>query len=90
MPPSQRDYYRVEQDEAFTTPLDIVRTLPDDVLQLTTWCRYNPPCWADINGLTHARTPDKSLGGLGSVGFHGQPIDLVAAGHAPPKAVVGA
>ncbi|WVR04389.1 hypothetical protein IAU60_001391 [Kwoniella sp. DSM 27419] len=30
----QRDYFRPDQDESYTTPLDIVRTLPEDILKL--------------------------------------------------------
>lgn len=31
---SQRDYYRQDQDEVISTPLDIARKLPEDILRL--------------------------------------------------------
>ncbi|KAG7406384.1 Dioxygenase swnH1 [Fusarium oxysporum f. sp. rapae] len=31
---AQRDYYRLDQDAALSTPIEIARTLPDDILRL--------------------------------------------------------
>ncbi|TVY60050.1 Dioxygenase swnH1 [Fusarium oxysporum f. sp. cubense] len=31
---AQRDYYRLDQDEVLSTPIEIARTLPDDILRL--------------------------------------------------------
>ncbi|SPO06544.1 uncharacterized protein DNG_09234 [Cephalotrichum gorgonifer] len=31
----QRDYFRADQDEAFSTPLEVVRKLPEDILRLS-------------------------------------------------------
>ncbi|WKT54171.1 hypothetical protein QSH57_004755 [Fusarium oxysporum f. sp. vasinfectum] len=31
---AQRDYYRLDQDEVLSTPMEIARTLPDDILRV--------------------------------------------------------
>ncbi|KAL2214435.1 hypothetical protein CC79DRAFT_146950 [Sarocladium strictum] len=33
----QRDYYRPDQDEVFSTPLEIARSLPEDILKVAGW-----------------------------------------------------
>lgn len=39
---SQRDYFRQDQDEVLSTPIEIARTLPDDVLRLAGYCKFLP------------------------------------------------
>jgi ectoine hydroxylase-related dioxygenase (phytanoyl-CoA dioxygenase family) len=34
----QRDYFRQDQEEVLSTPLDIARKLPDDILRLAGYC----------------------------------------------------
>lgn len=36
---SQRDYYRPDQDEVLSTPIEIARKLPEDVLRLAGYCK---------------------------------------------------
>lgn len=40
---SQRDYFRADQDEVLSTPIEVARTLPDDVLRLAGYCKFPPP-----------------------------------------------
>lgn len=50
---SQRDYYRADQDEVFSTPVEVARTLPDDILKIAGWCRshvFPQPLTLHANG----------------------------------------
>lgn len=35
----QRDYFRQQQNEVFSTPIEVARKLPDDILRITGYCR---------------------------------------------------
>jgi len=37
----QRDYYRQDQEEVLSTPIEIVRQLPEDILKLCGFCKRN-------------------------------------------------
>lgn len=39
----QRDYFRADQDEVLSTPIEVARALPDDVLRLAGYCKFPPP-----------------------------------------------
>lgn len=36
----QRDYYRQDQEEILSTPIEVVRQLPEDILKLCGFCEY--------------------------------------------------
>lgn len=36
---SQRDYFRQDQDEVLSTPIEIARKLPDDILKIAGYCK---------------------------------------------------
>jgi hypothetical protein len=36
---SQRDYFRQDQDEVLSTPIEIARKLPEDILKLAGYCK---------------------------------------------------
>ena len=38
---SQRDYFRQDQEEVLSTPIEIARKLPDDILKLAGYCKTN-------------------------------------------------
>lgn len=40
--PSQRDFYRQDQQEILSTPIKTARTLPEDILRLTGYCTNGP------------------------------------------------
>lgn len=35
----QRDYFRADQDEVWSTPVEVARKLPDDILRLAGYCK---------------------------------------------------
>jgi hypothetical protein len=37
----QRDYFRLDQNEVLSTPIEIARTLPDDILKLAGYCKLS-------------------------------------------------
>jgi ectoine hydroxylase-related dioxygenase (phytanoyl-CoA dioxygenase family) len=38
----QRDYFRQDQDEVLSTPIEVARQLPDDILRLSGYCKSCP------------------------------------------------
>jgi len=39
---AQRDYFRQDQEEILSTPIEIARKLPEDILRMTGYCEYRP------------------------------------------------
>lgn len=39
---AQRDYFRQDQEEILSTPIEVARSLPDDILRLAGYCRSSP------------------------------------------------
>jgi ectoine hydroxylase-related dioxygenase (phytanoyl-CoA dioxygenase family) len=37
---AQRDYFRQDQEEILSTPIQIARQLPEDILRLSGYCEY--------------------------------------------------
>jgi hypothetical protein len=76
---SQRDFYRQDQQEILSTPIEIARSLPDDILRLTGYCK-NRPLYPGIR--IGARTDhlfflDKAVGGVGFIGDHQDPAEFL-------------
>jgi hypothetical protein len=78
---SQRDYFRQDQEEIISTPIDIARRLPDDILRLAGYCesltnrtegirqpRSHPPLGSPA---------DKAVGGVGYVEDHQSPVEFL-------------
>jgi len=40
---AQRDYFRQDQEEILSTPIEIARKLPEDILRLTGYCKCSTP-----------------------------------------------
>lgn len=36
----QRDYFRQDQEEVLSTPLELARTFPEDILRIAGYCKY--------------------------------------------------
>lgn len=36
----QRDYFRQDQEEILSTPLELARTFPEDILRIAGYCKY--------------------------------------------------
>lgn len=73
--PSQRDYFRQHQDEVHSTPVEIARQLPDDILRITGYCKLG--LQSTLPGYMLTIPKDKAVGGVGYVGDHEAPIDYL-------------
>jgi hypothetical protein len=75
---SQRDFYRQDQQEILSTPIDIARKLPDDILRLTGYCENTPSYHYPHASLTdHYSLLDKATGGVGFIGDHQDPAEFL-------------
>lgn len=60
---SQRDYFRRNQDEILSTPIEVARRLPDDILRIAGYCMLQPLTIATYCAITSARSKANAVPG---------------------------
>ncbi|KAF8847910.1 hypothetical protein BDZ45DRAFT_733284 [Acephala macrosclerotiorum] len=73
---AQRDYYRQDQDEVLSAPVEIARKLPEDILKLASYCK-RPPRLNGRNDDSIGPLLDKAVGGVGYVKGHQHPFEFL-------------